>query len=247
MNRVRESAILGGFLLLAFVLGGWVLGGQIKALKLGDRYVTVRGLAERNVKSDLAIWSLTVSASGDDYATVLQAASDAKGKTLAFLAAQGITPGETTSGAPSVTDKQAREYGGNEKGPRYLVNQQIVVTSPRVDAINVATNRVADLLQQGVLLSANRVQFKFSSLNSVKPDMISEATRNAREAAGRFASDSGSRVGSIRQASQGQFSIAAPNDTGTADPNMYGGGDAADSSIMKKIRVVTSVDYYLEK
>jgi len=247
MNRVRESVILGGFLLLAFLLGGWVLGGQIKAMKLGDRYVSVRGLAERSVKSDLAIWSLTVSASGDDYATVLQTASDAKGKTLTFLAAQGITAAETATGAPSVTDRQAREYGGNEKGPRYLLSQQILVTSPRVDAINAATNRVADLLQQGVLLSANRVQFKFSSLNSVKPDMISEATKNAREAAGRFASDSGSRVGAIRQASQGQFSIAAPNDTGTGDPNMYGGGDAADSSIMKKVRVVTSVDYYLER
>lgn len=245
MERTKDAAILGGMLFLGLVFGGWMLGSQIKDIKLADRYVSVRGLAERNVKSDIAIWTLTVSASGDDYAGVLQRAADGKSKTLAFLSGAGVQSNEVSAASPDVTDKQAREYGTNDKGPRYLVSQQIVVTSPRVDAIKEASGKTASLLEQGVMLGTNRVQYKFSSLNAIKPDMISEATKNARQAAERFAADSGSKVGSIRQASQGIFSISAPNDAG-AEPNQYG-GDNGDSSMMKKVRVVTSTDYYLEK
>lgn len=246
MERTKDAAVLGGLLFLGLVVGGWMLGSQIKSMKLGDRYVSVRGLAERTVKSDLAIWTLAINVSGDDYGASLRSAADQKNKALAFLAAQGIKPEEIAAGSPGVTDKQAREYGTNDHGPRYLVTENLVVTSPRVDAISVATGKVADLLQQGVLLGRNQVQYKFSSLNAIKPDMISEATKNARQAAERFAADSGSQVGAIRQAAQGQFSIAAPNDAGTGEPNAYG-GDNSDSSILKKVRVVTSTDYYLEK
>ncbi|MBS1814416.1 MAG: SIMPL domain-containing protein [Acidobacteria bacterium] len=245
MEHTKEAAVLGGTLFLGLVLGGWMLGSQIKAIKLADRYVAVRGLAERNVKSDLAIWTLTVSASGDDYASVLHQAADGKDKTVAFLTSAGIQQNEIAVASPDVTDKQAREYGNNDKGPRYLVSQQVVVTSPRVDAVSAANAKTASLLDQGVMLGRNQVQYKFSSLNSIKPDMISEATKNAREAAERFAADSGSKVGAIRSASQGQFSISAPNEGG-AEPNPYG-GDNGDSSMMKKVRVVTSTDYYLEK
>lgn len=242
-----NALILGGMLFLGLTGGGWLLGSQIKAIKLADRYVSVRGLAERTVKSDLAIWTLTASVSGDDYAGVLRNAADQKAKVLSFLASQKILAQEVAVESPRVTDKEAREYDTNNHGPRYLVTQSIIVTSPHVDMLGAANSNTADLLAQGVVLSNNNLQYKFSSLNVIKPDMISEATKNARQAAERFAADSGATVGSIRQASQGQFSISAPNDAGTADPGMGIGVDGADSSIMKKVRVVTTTDYYLER
>jgi hypothetical protein len=106
------------------------------------------------------------------------------------------------------------------------------------------------LLQKGIVLNSNPGQgptYKFTGLNSIKPDMITEATRNARAAADRFAQDSGSKVGSIRQANQGVFSIL-PADQGSDTGEVGGGGDfAADSSLMKSVRVVTTVQYYLDK
>jgi len=105
------------------------------------------------------------------------------------------------------------------------------------------------LLQKGVVLSSNpgqRLIYKFTGLNSIKPDMITEATRNARAAADRFASDSGSKVGSIRQANQGVFSIVAADQGGdTSEPGFSGSNP--DASLMKTVRVVTTVEYYLDK
>jgi uncharacterized protein len=104
------------------------------------------------------------------------------------------------------------------------------------------------LLQKGILLTSNPGQgltYKFTGLNSIKPDMITEATRNARAAANRFASDSGSKVGSIRQANQGVFSILPADQA--SESGEGGGNFAGDSSLMKTVRVVTSVQYYLDK
>src|SRR5260370_29311076 len=66
----RSTALLGALLALGLVLGGWVLGVQIKATRLRDRYVTVKGLVERKVKSDLAIWPISYKEAGDDLAYV---------------------------------------------------------------------------------------------------------------------------------------------------------------------------------
>jgi hypothetical protein len=106
-------------------------------------------------------------------------------------------------------------------------------------------------LQKGIVLNSNPGQglaYKFTGLNSIKPDMITEATRNAGAAADRFALDSGSKVGSIRQANQGIFSIL-PADQGSAtgEPGEVGGDSGADNSVMKTVRIVTTVQYYLDK
>ena len=243
-----DLAPLGIFLAIGMIVGGWVLGSQIKATRLSDRYVTVKGLVERKVKSDLAIWPLTYKEAGDDL-SVLYSKTEADKKTvLQFLADQGIEASEIELGVVRVVDTQANEYGGNQRAPhRYIVEQQVTVRTARVDQVASAAQKTMLLLQKGIVLSGNPGQglsYKFTGLNSIKPDMITEATRNARAAADRFASDSGSKVGSIRQANQGVFSIL-PADQGsdTGDPG-YGGGD---SSIMKTVRVVTSVDYYLDR
>lgn len=243
-----DAAVLGLLLALGLIVGGWVLGAQIKATRLSDRYVTVKGLVERKVKSDLAIWPLSYKEAGDDLSLVYAKAETDKKAILQFLADQGIQSSEIELGVIRVVDTQANEYGGATRAARrYIVEQPVTVRTSRVDQVVAAAQKTMQLLQKGIVLSTNPGQglnYQFTGLNSIKPDMITEATRNARTAADRFAADSGSKVGSIRQANQGVFSILAADQGGD-------GGDGAgnfngDSSVMKTVRVVTSVQYYLD-
>jgi hypothetical protein len=247
-TNVRATAVLGAFLAVGLILGGLALGSQIKATRLADRYVTVRGLVERKVKSDLAIWTIAYKEADDDL-SVAYSRTDANRKAiLQFLGDQGIQSSEIELGIIRVVDTQANEYGGGTRAPRrYVVQQPFIVRTPRVDQVAAAAQKTMQLVQKGVVLSSEGgrgLTYQFTSLNAIKPDMITEATRNARAAAERFAADSGSKVGSIRHANQGVFSILPANPVSDEGGD---GGPAADSSVMKTVRVVTSVEYYLEK
>lgn len=251
-NEGRGRIGLGVLIAFGLIVGGWALGGQIKAIRLGDRYVTVKGLVERTVKSDLAIWPITYKEAGDDLTSVSAKTEADKKIVLDFLTGQGIQTSEIELGVVRVIDTQANEYGGGNRAPhRYIVEQQITVRTSRVDQVAAATQKTMQLLQRGIVVNSNPgqgVSYKFTGLNSIKPDMITEATRNARAAADRFASDSGSKVGAIRQANQGVFSILPADQGGDAgEGGEVGAGYAADSSLMKTVRVVTTVEYYLEK
>jgi len=252
MNSANQSnrggmTLLGLLLAIGLILGGLVLGGQIKATRLNDRYVTVRGLAEQNVKSDLAIWDLGYTDAGDDLPALYTKSDSDKKMILDFLGQQGIKLSEIELGIVGVTDTQANGYETNKPpSRRYVIQQGITVRTSRVDVVAGAAQKTMQLVQKGVVLnSGSGLSYKFTGLNSIKPDMITEATRNARAAADRFASDSGSRVGSIRQATQGIFSILAANSGGDTGESGYQNND--ESSIMKTVRVVTSVEYYLDK
>jgi uncharacterized protein len=241
------AAVVGVCLLLGLVVGGWVLGSEIKDIRLADRYVTVKGLVERSVKSDLAIWPVSFKEAGNDLPQVFAKSQSDKEAVLKFFAAQGMTPQEISVGQIKVTDKLANEYSGNNTGPRYIVEQRVTVQSNDVDKIARAGEKTADLVQAGIVVGDNNgqggIRYTFNGLNALKPDMITEATRNARSSADRFAADSGSQVGSIRSASQGVFSISAADSVPTGGEG--GGADSGDASIMKTVRVVATVDYYL--
>lgn len=247
-NNRGELVALGVLLALGMIVGGWLLGSQIKATRLSDRYVTVRGLVERQVKSDLAIWPLNFKEAGDDLASVYAKTETDKNAILQFLAQQGIKESEISVGLVRVVDTQANEYGGSNRAPhRYIIEQGITVRTSRVDQVAAAAQKSMALVQKGVVLTSNPGQgltYKFTGLNAIKPDMITEATRNARAAADRFAADSGSKVGSIRQANQGVFSITAADQSGEGGEGYGGGGE---ESLMKTVRVVTLVQYYLER
>jgi hypothetical protein len=242
------AAVVGVCLLVGLVAGGWILGSEIKDIRLADRYVTVKGLVERTVKSDMATWPVSFKEAGNDLPQVFAKSEADKTAVLKFFAGQGIVPGEITVGQIKVTDKLANEYGGNNAGPRYIVEQTVTVQSKDVDKISKAGQKTADLVQAGIVVGGTNgqqggIRYEFTGLNALKPDMITEATRNARASADRFAADSGSQVGSIRSANQGVFSIS-PAGSGAA-PDEGGGGGDADASIMKKMRVVSTVNYYL--
>jgi hypothetical protein len=251
-DRLIPAAVLGGCLMLGLIVGGWLLGTEIKETKLSDRYVTVKGLVERTVKSDSAVWPVTFKETGNDLQQVYAKSEEDRAAVLKFFAAQGITEQEITVGQIQVTDKMANEYGGNNNaGPRYIVQQTVTVSSNDVDKIAKAGQKTAQLLQAGIIVVGGYgqgIRYVFNGLNALKPDMITEATKNARASADRFAADSGSQVGSIRSANQGVFSISAADagsGVGPGEEGGGGGGQSPDASIMKKVRVVATVDYYL--
>jgi uncharacterized protein len=247
---------LGLLLAIGLIVGGLLLGTRVRDFKRADRYVEVKGLVERTVKSDSATWPISFSEAGDSLPAVFAASEKDKAAVIAFLQAQGFTQSDLTLGSISVTDRSTEQYNNNSHGPRFIVQQTITLNSTDVDKVAAANARTADLIRAGVVIQSGQngmggvaggVIYKFNGLNALKPDMITEATRNARSSADRFAADSGSQVGAIRDANQGVFSISAANQgSSTGDEN--GGFNAdqqADSSLMKKVRVVSTIDYYL--
>ena len=238
---------LGLLLAIGLILGGLLLGTRIRDFKRADRYVEVKGLVERTVKSDSATWPISFSEAGDSLPDVFASSEKDKSAVVAFLKAQGFADSDLTLGSIAVTDRSTQQFNNNTHGPRFVVEQTITVNSGDVDKVAAANAKTADLIRAGVVIQSGQngggVVYKFNGLNALKPDMITEATRNARASADRFAADSGSQVGAIRDANQGVFSISAANAGGTGEE---GGFDQqADSSIMKKVRVVSTIDYYL--
>src|SRR5271165_1869810 len=153
-NQQPGGNILPGLLLaLGLIFGGWILGAEIKATRLSDRYVTVKGLVERKVKSDLAIWPISYKEAGDDLANVYAKSEADKNIVLQFLAQQGIQPPEIELGVIRVVDTQANEYGGGGRAPhRYIVEQQITVRTPRVDHVAATAQKTMQLVQKGIVL-----------------------------------------------------------------------------------------------
>ena len=154
-----------------------------------------------------------------------------------FLTDGGIQDAEITVSVPVISDKYAQEYGNNDRTFRYLSTNVVTVCTGNVDTVMDLMNRQTELLKKGIVVGSenawsNPVEFKFEGLNDIKPAMIEEATKNAREVGEKFAKDSGSRLGKIKTANQGTFTIEN-RDSNT--PNI------------KKVRVVTSVTYYLKK
>ena len=216
-NRIGPALVLGLFLCAGLLgLGYWVTSGfmQVKAL---ERSVTVKGLAEREVPADVAIWPIRFNDAGNDLVELYQTVQAHNALVVEFLRQQGFGDAEISVSAPAMIDRQAQAYANatNIKF-RYAASSTITVYSTRVDQVRSAMTRLVELGKQGLAIAGAdyeaRTQFLFTRLNDIKPDMIEAATRNAREVANKFAQDSDSRLGKIRRAAQGQFSIEEARD-----------------------------------
>jgi hypothetical protein len=208
--------------------------------RMADRAVTVKGLAERAANADIAIWSLPLTATANDLAAAQANIDDASKKTIAFLKVQGFADAEIKIQKTDVTDLLAQEYRSNDANQsRYIIKQYILVETNNIDNVAKAQADIGNLYKQGVVTASGQSQVKyvFNGLNAIKPEMIAEATKNAREGAEQFARDSKATLGGIKTATQGQFQIL-PDDS---EFQM----DEAQSP-KKKIRVVTTVEYYLQ-
>lgn len=227
--------VLGISLFLGLVLLGYQLGNALITFKQLDRSVTVKGLSEREYQADVVIWPIQFLEASNDLQALYKTVESNTGKIRDFLLSRGITAQEISFTAPTIVDKSAQQYGGGPRAEfRYTANQTVTVYSDKIEAVRQAMTALSELGKQGMVLSGENYQaqteYLFTRLNDIKPEMIEEATQNAREVAEKFAADSDSDLGKIRSASQGQFSISA-RDNNTPH--------------IKRIRVVSTVDYYL--
>jgi hypothetical protein len=236
MSMHNPFSIVAALLLaIGVAVAGWFTFEGLTGIKTGDRYVTVKGLAERYVDADLVVWPINHAVAGNELAD-LQAALDANSQTVRrFLAEAGFEDAEIALGPPRLTDQEQFAYGDNAPRNRYRAEATVTLRTTRVDAAIEAMQRAGDLVRDGVLLTFNygpegMAGFEFTGLNAIKPALIAEATANARESAQQFAADSGARVGGIRMANQGQIDIT---DRDQSSPQV------------KKVRVVTTVEYFL--
>jgi hypothetical protein len=220
---------------LGVVGGGYFVGRGVENANVGNRSVTVRGLSERIVKSDLAVLPLRFAAAGDDLAAVQADVDQDLAAVRRFLAQQGYADTEIDLGRLQVTDQFAREYQSQNVGARYQVAQTVIVRTTNVDRVQATTRRLDALLRQGVVLQDyNGPSYLFTQLNAVRAEMIGEATASARTGGQQFARDSGATLGGIRSATQGSFEILGRDEIGDEGSQVY-----------KRVRVVTTINYRL--
>lgn len=246
-NKECKSGF-GLFLIIAlFVLAcgiataGTMISMGLKEFRSYDRYVSVKGLATRDVTADIALWPVAYTETGNDLAA-LQNVMDERAKTIkAFLLANGISAEKTEMQQLNVQDLLAQSY--RQEGAassRYILTQTVLVRTDDIAAVAKAAQNVGDLVRQGVVLAQtgnNGPTYLFTKLNDIKPAMIAEATQNARDAAAQFAKDSGAGVGGIRSANQGVFQILPRDETYTVPEAQQ---------MNKTVRVVSTVDFYLD-
>ncbi|TFG45651.1 MAG: SIMPL domain-containing protein [Gemmatimonadales bacterium] len=241
----QPERIITGAVIFAIGLAaaGWLAGAGLAASRTADRYVTVKGIAEREAQADLALWPLRLVVSDNDLSRAYTRLSTQLGQVRAFLARQGIDTALVELQAFSVNDAYTNQYRNTDAVTRYVINQTLMVRSSDPAGVLAASQKVGELVQAGVVLSSGQEYggggptFVFTGLNSLKPEMIAEATSRARESADQFATDSKSRVGGIRRANQGVFEILARDQAP---------GISEQGQISKRVRIVSTVEYFLK-
>ena len=234
-NSKASALVLGVFMFLGLATLGYLLGNAAIKFKEYERTVTVKGLSEREYEADIVIWPIQFTEASNNLGELYESIERSTEQIRVFLDKAGISQEEISFSTPSITDKSAQQYGNQAKAEfRYTAIQTVTVYSKNIESVRNLMVTLSDLGKQGIVFTGGNYQstteYLFTRLNEVKPEMIEEATRKAREVAEKFAFDSSSTLGKIRKASQGQFSINARDNN---NPHI------------KKVRVVSTVEYYL--
>lgn len=230
---ISSSLIAVGIIAGAFTLGNQLEQG-IRGFKDADRVVTVKGLSEKEVKANHVIWPVSFREMGNDLSQVYDQLEVKQNMVLKYLKDGGLTDEEITIAAPKLRDNLADNYSSQRPPFRYMITQVLTISSDKVDVVRKLDEAQRDLLKAGVGLTNDysyMTKYSYTGLNEIKPAMIEAATKNAKEAAQKFAMDSGSTLGKIRRANQGIFSIT------DRDEN---------TPFIKNVRVVTTVEYFLK-
>ncbi len=228
------SAIL---ISIAVVIAGYFVSNTYKNGKAFERSVQVKGLSERQVNADLAVWPISITVASNDLNALKINIENQNKEIKSFFISEGFTEDELSSGTTNINDSKAALYGSENQNRefRYIANSDFTVRTSDIAKLRKALTNSLSLISKGILMSSKNtwqpIQYSFSGLNKLKPTMIEEATKNAREVAEKFALDSNSKVSKIKSAQQGLFSI---NDL---DEN---------TSHIKIVRVVSTIEYQLE-
>ncbi len=226
---------------LSAIIAAALIGDGLRELRTADRYVTVKGVAERAVQADLALWPLRFVATGETLPQAQEQARTAREAINAFLVRHGIDAAGVELQRLDVTDTRANAYQSQGGNPRFIINQTVMVRSQDIGTVRRAAQALSELVDAGVVLSSDYgpsgPTYLFTGLNAIKPAMIAEATAAAREAAVQFAKDAGAGLGGLRQANQGVFQILARDQAP---------GVQEEQQPVKTVRVVSTVEYFLE-
>lgn len=232
---VRESAIIAAGILLGLFTLGVSLKSAIDRFTDKDRRVTVKGLAEKEVDADKVTWPIQTKEIGNDLPALYSKINSTTAAIKRFLTSNGIKESEISVNAPTVIDLNAERYGENYRSYRYNITSTIIVTSQNVKLVRSLINRQGELLPQGIAIVdggyENPIKYEFVAFRDMKPEMMTEAIKNAEKTAQQFAENSNSKLDKIVHADQGQFSID------NRDEN---------TPYIKKVRVVTTVTYSLK-
>lgn len=222
---------------ISIVVAGYFIGNTYKNGKAFERSVQVKGLSEKQVNADLAVWPISVTIAGNDLNVLKNELEKQNNEVKNFFLKEGFTEKELNSGTTNINDTKAALYGTENQNRefRYIASSDFTVRTGDIAKLQKALSNSLELISKGILMSSKNtwqpIQYSFSGLNKLKPEMIEEATKNAREVAEKFARDSNSKVSKIKSAQQGLFSI---NDL---DQN---------TSDIKIVRVVSTIEYQLE-
>ena len=231
-TRTASVIIAAVVLALGLAAAGLFAAGGLERLRAADRYVTVKGSAERTVEADLVVWPLPHTVGGNDLADV-QRQLDANTAVIRdFFTGAGFEPGEIVVSPPRLEDRWAWAYGDSRPPERYRYATTVSLRTVDVAKALEVVRRTGELVSRGVMIGEGSApEFDYTRLNDIKPALIAEATANARDSAVQFAKDSGSRLGGIRSANQGVVTIS---DRDQSSPQV------------KRVRVVTTVEYFLK-
>lgn len=237
----QNNLFMALLIAIGVALAGWFIGDGFVEARSGDRFVTVKGVSERDVMADVALWPIRFVSAGNDLNTVQQQITEDRNRIQTFLEDHGITANAIELQNLEVTDRTAQSYQSGPYENRFILAQTLMVRSEDVTKIDEASQDIGDLVEGGVILnneySGGGPTYLFNSLTELKPEMIAEATKNARSSAEQFARDSGSELAGIRRANQGVFVILARDKA----PMLQ-----EEKQIQKTVRVVSTLDYYLE-
>ena len=235
--------LAGGLVGLGVAAGGYLAGESLVKSRLGYRVVTVKGLSEREVKANLGFWPIRFVTTG---ATLEEARSQLEKSETAvkgFLVKNGFGDQDMNVQNIQVEDRAASYNAqGTPESSRFVLTEDLLVRSTDVDKLTASSRMIGDLLKSGVVFSADAYNagpsYIFTGVNDLKGEMLTEATKRAREAADKFAAESGAKVGDIQNANQGIIEITPAIEI----PN-----DRPEKQVQKKVRVVTTITYFLKE
>ncbi|MBQ4832860.1 SIMPL domain-containing protein [Pseudoalteromonas sp. MMG010] len=236
MSRVTNYnlAIAAAILAIGLLGLGVILNSTALAVKAMDRTVVVKGLAERDVVADTVIWPLQFTDADNNLEVLVQRIEQKNSAIIAFLKLHGFDDDEISLGVQSIKDQQTQAYVNQHQKLRYLARSTVTIYSHALDKVKNAVAQISQLAKQNIAIEQDsyqtKIEYIFNGLNNIKPSMVQQATEKAREVAQKFAKDSNSKLGKIKTAHQGQFSIRARD---------------SNTPAIKKVRVVSRVEYYL--
>lgn len=229
---MKNNIWAGALIALGIMFGGWYIYLGMSKFANKDRAVTVKGLSTREVEADHAVWPLSYGWNGNDLPSLYAQLENVTARVKKHLLSLGFDEADIRQGSITVNDNWSDYYGNHRPEYKYTLSTSLIVSTDKVQLVVSSQGKEAELLKEGIIVKTERwnLDYQYNGLPELKPLMIEEATRNARAVAQKFAEDAKCSLGSIRRASQGQFSI---------ENDEY-------QPWVKRVRVVTTVDYILD-